>query len=93
MQAELLYGARKSEKTSENLVRLDKLFELLEVIDFDQRAAHHYGIIRAQLEREGTPIGGNDLMIGAIALAHDLTLVTRNLKEFRRIVGLKVVEW
>ena len=93
VEAELLYGAQKSQKTAANLERLALFLSLLESFDFDKAAAERYGVLRVQLERDGTPIGGNDMMIAAIALAQDLTLVTRDLREFRRVTGLRVEEW
>ena len=62
-------------------------------LPFDDTAAEHYGQIRADLTTRGTPDGGNDLLIAAVALANDLTLVTHNTNEFMRIVGLKIEDW
>jgi tRNA(fMet)-specific endonuclease VapC len=62
-------------------------------ISFDDQTAQVYGQIRADLEAKGTPIGPNDTLIAAIALAHDLTLVTHNSSEFSRVPGLKLVDW
>jgi tRNA(fMet)-specific endonuclease VapC len=93
VKAELLYGARKSKRVNENLKPLEALFGLYESPGFDDAAAHWYGRVRAQLEREGQVIGGNDLMIAAIALASDATVVTRNEREFRRVPGLRVESW
>ena len=62
-------------------------------LPFDGRAADAYGSIRADLEREGRPIGPNDLLIAATALAHSLTLVTHNTSEFNRVPGLSLVDW
>ena len=56
-------------------------------------SAPTYGRIRAQLEQAGTPIGPNDMMIAAIALAHGLTLVTHNTREFERVAGLILTDW
>jgi tRNA(fMet)-specific endonuclease VapC len=67
--------------------------EPLETVAFDDRSAEHYGLIRADLEREGRPIGPNDLLIAATARARDLTLVTRNTDEFRRVVALRLENW
>lgn len=53
----------------------------------------HYGIIRADLARSGTPIGPNDLMIASSARALDLTLVTHNPSEFSRVAGLRIEDW
>lgn len=93
VKAELLYGARKSQQVDRNLGRLATFFAALASLPFDDAAAGHYGMIRAQLEAVGTPIGANDLMIASIALAADARLVTRNTGEFRRVAGLQVVEW
>jgi tRNA(fMet)-specific endonuclease VapC len=93
VKAELLYGARASERVAANLERLERFFAPLGSFPFDDDAAATYGMIRAQLRREGRPIGGNDLMIAAIALARDATLVTRNDVEFRRVGGLRVEVW
>ena len=93
VKAELLYGARNSARVDENLARLREFFEPFESLPFDDAAAEHYGVIRAQLRRAGTPIGANDMLIAAIALAADATLVTRNRGEFHRIAGLRVQSW
>ena len=93
VKAELLYGARHSARVEENLGRLTRFFEPFESLAFDDVAAEHYGVVRAQLRRAGTPLGANDLMIAAIAIAADMTLVTRNQDEFRRVGGLRVEVW
>lgn len=93
VKAELLFGARNSSRVAENLERLDRFFAPLESLVFDDLAAEHYGVLRAWLRREGSPIGANDMLIAAIALANDATLATRNLDEFRRVPGLRVQRW
>jgi tRNA(fMet)-specific endonuclease VapC len=93
VKAELFYGALHSQNPSKNLANQQKFLALFVSLPFDDGAAEQYGRIRAELARAGTPIGGNDLMIAAIALAHDLTLVTHNLKEFGRVQGLKTEDW
>jgi tRNA(fMet)-specific endonuclease VapC len=90
VKAELYFGARSSSKVSENLLRLPAFFGVLESLDFDDAAAEQYGLIRAQLKRAGTPIGPNDLLIAAVALAHDASLATRNVGEFARVPGLRL---
>ena len=62
-------------------------------LPFDRSAADAYGVIRANLEAKGTPIGGNDLLIAAIALSRQLTIVTADVDEFRRVEGLAVENW
>jgi tRNA(fMet)-specific endonuclease VapC len=93
VRAELVFGARKSVRTAEVLDRVESFLSPLVSLPFDDLAADHYGLIRADLERAGTPIGSNDLMIAAIGRAHDLVVVTRNRREFIRVVGLRVEDW
>lgn len=92
-KAELLYGARHSGRVSENLRVLARLFEPFACLPFDDACAEHYGMIRADLAARGQVIGPNDLLIAATARAHDLPLVTHNLREFSRIVGLRLDDW
>jgi tRNA(fMet)-specific endonuclease VapC len=75
------------------LQRLVRFFEPFASLPFDDDAAERYGILRAQLKREGRIIGSNDLLIAAIALTADAILVTRNLDEFRRVGGLRLEVW
>jgi tRNA(fMet)-specific endonuclease VapC len=93
VKAELLYAARKSARVSANLERLETFFQALPSLPFDDDAADVYGSMRAQLERQGTPLGPNGLMIAAIALVGDKTLITRNDGEFRPVVGLRIQVW
>ena len=74
VKAELLHGARSSTRVEHNLSRLDQFFAPLASLPFDDDAAAHYGAIRSQLRARGTPLGANDLMIAAIALASDAVL-------------------
>lgn len=93
VKAELLYGARKSNRVAKVLASLERFLRPLTSVPLDDDCAAEYGRIRADLERAGTPIGANDLMIAAIARHHDLTLVTHNHDEFSRVVGLAVEDW
>lgn len=93
VKAELLYGARKSRDPATVVAKLQRFFAPLASLPFDDPAAQAYGTVRAELERAGTPIGPNDLMIAAIAQANGLTLVTHNVGEFRRVPGLRVEDW
>jgi tRNA(fMet)-specific endonuclease VapC len=93
VKAELVYGARNSDRVEGNLARLRSFFDPLRSLPFDDAAAEQYGLVRAQLRRGGTPIGLNDILIASISLANDLTLVTRNQNEFRRVAGLRLVAW
>jgi tRNA(fMet)-specific endonuclease VapC len=87
--AELAYGAARSNASGKSLRILAEFGEALPVIAFDFAAAHHYGKIRAALVGSGKPIGPNDLFIAATALAHNAILVTRNVREFSRVPGLR----
>ena len=91
--AELQYGIRKSSNPDKNMMALNQFIIPLEIIDFDYRATIEYGLIRAKLEKKGTPIGPLDTLIGAHALSLGLTVVTNNEKEFERIEGLKIENW
>jgi tRNA(fMet)-specific endonuclease VapC len=93
VKAELLYGARKSGNPSTVLAKLQRFFAPFVSLPFDDGAAQVYGTIRADLERVGTPIGPNGLLIAAIALGRGLTLVTHNTGEFQRVTGLPVEDW
>ena len=93
VKAELFFGARRSARIEENLRLLQKFFSAFLSLPFDDLCAEHYGIIQNDLARSGSPIGPNDLMIAATARAHDLVLVTRNTREFSRIVGLRMEDW
>ncbi|MDY6993257.1 MAG: type II toxin-antitoxin system VapC family toxin [Pseudomonadota bacterium] len=91
--AELMYGALKSQRVGHNLTVLQNLRQIILVKPFNEQAAETYGHVRSDLERKGLIIGSNDLLIAAHALSQGMTLVTNNEKEFRRINGLKIVNW
>jgi tRNA(fMet)-specific endonuclease VapC len=93
VKAELIYGARASARVHENLEKLQSLFALFPSLPFDDVASEHYGTLRANLRRAGTPVGGNDMLIASIALAADAILVTRNEREFRLVPGLRIEVW
>jgi tRNA(fMet)-specific endonuclease VapC len=91
--AELRYGAEKSSHRRQNHARLDELLGEIAVVDFDVEAAATYGRLRATLERDGTVIGPNDMLIGAHALALRVVLVTDNTREFSRVRGIRLQNW
>src|SRR4051812_30916512 len=78
VKSELLYGARRSTRVAENLHVLQRFFQPVILLPFDNRCAEQYGLVRAELERTGQVIGGNDMMIAATAKVHDCVLVTHN---------------
>ncbi len=91
--AELHFGAQKSQRPGHNRRALEQFLLPLAVADFDENAAAAYGHVRAQLEKQGTPIGSLDTLIAAHALSLGLTLVTNNVREFERVPNLKVENW
>lgn len=93
VRAELLWGARNSRRVAENLERVRLFAEPLQTLPFDDDCAEHYGAIRADLQSTGTPIGPNDTLIAAIALAGNAALVTRNQREFERVANLQIEVW
>ena len=93
VKAELWYGAMKSARKVENQARLEEFFAGFLALPFDEDAVHVYGEIRAQVERDGLPVGANDLFIAAIAMANTCILLTHNSKEFQHITGLDVKDW
>jgi len=93
VKAELLFGAEKSSRRELVQRELQRFFSRFKSMPFDDAAAHTYGVIRAALENEGQPIGPNDMLIAAIALAGGLTLVTHNTTEFGRVPSLLLEDW
>lgn len=91
--AELQCGARLAQNPLRELARLQDAFGHWPRLPFDDPAAESYGEIRAHLQRAGSLIGGNDLLIAAIARANGLTLVTHNTHEFSRVPNLPVEDW
>ena len=90
---ELYYGACKSSQRARALTQIEELVQDIPVENLDLITARVYGEIRATLERQGHPIGNNDLWIGAHAMALAVTLATNNEREFKRIAGLSVENW
>lgn len=93
VKAEMFAGARRSADVERSLERQEAFFSHFVSLPFDDAAAEHYGSLRAHLLTAGTPIGSNDMLIAAIALAHNLVLVTHNTDEFRRVPGLLLEDW
>ena len=91
--AELLHGAEKSSRVSENLAASEDFYSRLEVLPYGTKAAQHDGAIRAALEKLGQPIGVNEMHIAAHARSEGLVLVTNNMGEFARVPALEVENW
>lgn len=90
---ELHYGAEKSARRALNLMAIEQFVARLEVLAFGNKAAAHYGQVRAELERAGTPCGPHDMQIGAHARSEGLIVVTNNRREFDRMSGIRVENW
>jgi tRNA(fMet)-specific endonuclease VapC len=93
VKMELRFGALRSNAVEKTLRQQENFLRLYKSLPFDDAAHHQAAQIRADLARAGTPIGPYDLLIAAIALANDLTLVTHNTREFSRVAGLRLVDW
>jgi tRNA(fMet)-specific endonuclease VapC len=93
VKAELFFGAAKSTDPEKALALQKKFVDRFASLPFDDEAAVAYARLRAFLERAGTPIGANDLLIAAMAVAKGLTLVTHNVDEFLRVPDLQVEDW
>jgi len=91
--AELMHGAEKSSRVSDNLLAIEDFCSRLEVLPYGAKAAQHYGAIRAALEKAGQPIGINDLHIAAHARSEGLIVATNNVGEFARVPALQVENW
>jgi tRNA(fMet)-specific endonuclease VapC len=91
--SELRYGVAKSNHQDKNSKALDEFIIPLEIIPFDEEAAHVYGDIRAFLEKAGTPVGAMDMLIAAHAVSLSIPLITNNTREFLRIPALNVIDW
>lgn len=90
---ELYYGAYRSQKVAFNLETLRLLFADLAILDLDRDDARVAGEIRADLARQGTPIGPYDVLIAGQARARNLPLITNNVDEFARVSGLQIEDW
>jgi tRNA(fMet)-specific endonuclease VapC len=90
---ELIYGVNKSLHRDRNLQAILKILSPFTIVDFDSDDAWEYGDIRAALEKKGTCIGGNDLLIAAQAQRRNLIVITNNTKEYKRVSGLQVEDW
>lgn len=91
--AELYYGAEKSQFPERNLAVIEDFLSRLTILDYTNKAATHFGNIKANLTKQGKMIGENDLHIAAHSRSEGLILVTNNLREFERVEGLRLANW
>ena len=90
---ELISGAELSQQQERNLADIEAMVSRLEVLPFENKAAYHFGQIRAALYNIGKPIGPYDMMIAGQARSSGLILVTNNTREFERVPGLHIENW
>jgi tRNA(fMet)-specific endonuclease VapC len=93
VKAELFFGSRKSENPEYALVKQRKFLQPFVSLPFDDDAAEAYGIIRAYLEKQGTPIGPNDVIVASLAISNNLILVSHNTREFSRVPNIHLEDW
>ena len=93
VKSEIEYGICKSAAPEKNRQAFKNFLKGIAILPYDEAAAKEYGEIRAALERQGKPIGGNDLLIAAHCRALNYILVTHNLKEFSRVENLEIEDW
>lgn len=92
-QGELMSGLARKPLATQLKARFTRLSAAVPAVDLPAAAAMHYAAIRAHLEQKGAMIGSNDLWIASHALAADMTLVTNNIREFKRVPKLKLENW
>jgi tRNA(fMet)-specific endonuclease VapC len=90
---ELIYGAERSSNPERNLRDVEGFAARLDVLPYGESAAEHTGQIRAELARQGTPIGPYDQMIAGHARSLGLMVISNNAREFERVSGLRVENW
>jgi len=90
---ELYFGAYKSEKIAGNLAKVRTIENAFEIISSGRESAEIIGMLKATLEKSGTPLDDFDLIIASCALTNNLILVTNNIKHYSRIEGLKLTNW
>ena len=95
VEYELQYGLLRlpPEAAAPRLAALKQLLQPMQMLPFDSECAAEAARIRAELEAAGTPIGPHDTLIAATAMRYQGTLVTRNVREFSRVMGLRWVDW
>ena len=90
---ELMYGVYHSSDPEKNLSALYEVLSLIQILPFDLAAAESAGKVMASLAWRGTPIGDRDMLIAGHALSESIPIVTHNVREFKRVSGLKIEDW
>ncbi len=90
---ELFKGAYKSNNPEASIILFEEIVKGLEIIEFNNETYHIYGKYFSELKRLGKPIQEYDLLIASLTIAHNTTLITKNIKDFKNIKGLKVIEF
>lgn len=90
---ELVYGAERSQRSAESLLKLDTLLASITIVPYEDAAAHRFGALKHELERRGERLDDADLQTAATALSRDLPLVTHNGRHFGRVPGLTLEDW
>lgn len=91
--AELFFGVEKSKFKESNTLALHAFLAHLQLLEFGSKEAQAYAKVRADLERRKALIGGMDMLIASVALANDLTLITNDSKDFKRVKNLQIENW
>ena len=89
---ELYFGAGKSKRRMQNIERIDELVATTTILGTDTDTARYYGQMKTKLRQKGKPIPENDIWIAALALQHDLMLITRDA-HFEHVEDLRVMAW
>jgi len=92
-ECELFYGAFKSTKKEKNLTVVEELKRKIQVLHPREEVSYYYGKIKSDLEAKGEALDDADILIASIALSNDATLVTDNIEQFKKIQGLKIMNW
>jgi tRNA(fMet)-specific endonuclease VapC len=90
---ELYAGCERSPNRERLFEKVNEFLQPFPVLAFEDKDSRQAAVIRAELERAGTPISACDVLLAAHALNHNLTLVTNNTREFKRVKGLKLADW
>jgi predicted nucleic acid-binding protein len=90
---EMYFGAYKSKNVAANLAKVRTMENSFEIISTGGESAEIFGMLKASLEKSGTPLDDLDLIVASCALTHNLILVTNNVKHFSRVEGLKLTNW